>query len=536
MGRFNSKIILCNGIKLDKNYKNVLNYTTEQMLTLCNSNSHKVASSDSYSFIRSNRNSLVVDFTYNTCLQCNYMAFQNPDYSNKWFFAFIDDVIYTSDSATTINYTIDAWSTWFDNWTPNMCFVEREHTNDDSIGANLIPESLEHGEYVMAANYNKTDISSYPCICIEATKDIQVGTISGGGACNKIFSGVEKYLFKSDNNAEAWVHADKFIEKYASLSYVESIVGVYMIPETFTANARWFPLESGSDYKYGMVGNFYNNRVYDFADYTATTPSTLAGGYVPKNNKLYTFPYRYCLVSNNAGTEIPMHYEDFTNNLPVFQIEGAITPGCSIKMTPLNYKGIAKNYDEAIEAGKFPVCSWSSDMYTNWLTQTSLNRNLNMIGAVGLTAIGAGQMMTGNAGGISNAVSGLNGIKNIMVEKYEHSFMPPQAGGNLNSGDVNYALGICDYMFYHYSIKPEFARVIDDFFTRFGYQTNKVKVPNITGRTYWNYIKIGTSEELVNGNIPNNYVIEINGIAETGTTIWHNHDNIGNFSLNNSIA
>ena len=123
-----------------------------------------------------------------------------------------------------------------------------------------------------------------------------------------------------------------------------------------------------------------------------------------------------------------------------------------------------------------------------------------------------------------------------MVERYEHSFMPPQANGNMNSGDVNFALGICDFIFYHYSIKPEFARVIDDFFTRFGYQTNKVKVPNITGRTYWNYIKIGTSEELVNGNIPNNYVIEINGIAETGTTIWHNHDNIGNYSLNNTIA
>lgn len=69
-----------------------------------------------------------------------------------------------------------------------------------------------------------------------------------------------------------------------------------------------------------------------------------------------------------------------------------------------------------------------------------------------------------------------------------------------------------------------------------GYKTNRVKTPNITGRTYWNYIEIGSHEEFVHGNLPNNYLEVINNIARKGVTIWHNHDNIGNYSLNNTIV
>ena len=47
-----SKIRLCKGIKLDKTYNNVLNYSESNMLALCESNSHLVASANDYSFIR----------------------------------------------------------------------------------------------------------------------------------------------------------------------------------------------------------------------------------------------------------------------------------------------------------------------------------------------------------------------------------------------------------------------------------------------------------------------------------------------------
>ena len=48
----NSKIILAKGIKLDRNYNNVVNYTENQMLALLRSEGHFVKEKTDYSFIR----------------------------------------------------------------------------------------------------------------------------------------------------------------------------------------------------------------------------------------------------------------------------------------------------------------------------------------------------------------------------------------------------------------------------------------------------------------------------------------------------
>ena len=97
-------------------------------------------------------NAIYLEIPYGTALTANYLAFQNPDYSNKWFLAFIDSVEYIGDKNTKINITIDHLSTWFDYWTPKACFVTREHANTDVAGDNLIPESFEMGEYVVNGN------------------------------------------------------------------------------------------------------------------------------------------------------------------------------------------------------------------------------------------------------------------------------------------------------------------------------------------------------------------------------------------------
>lgn len=78
----NSQIILAQNINMDKQYTNVLSYSESQMLTLCREN--QVASANNYSFLRAT-GTILVEFSYAQCLQANYIAFQNPDYSNKWF-------------------------------------------------------------------------------------------------------------------------------------------------------------------------------------------------------------------------------------------------------------------------------------------------------------------------------------------------------------------------------------------------------------------------------------------------------------------
>ena len=80
------KVLLARDIKIDKGYKNVLDYSESQIVTLLNNN--LVASFTNCSFLRM-ENAIDVDLAYGTALQANYIGFQNPDYSNKWFSALL---------------------------------------------------------------------------------------------------------------------------------------------------------------------------------------------------------------------------------------------------------------------------------------------------------------------------------------------------------------------------------------------------------------------------------------------------------------
>lgn len=84
--------------------------------------------------------------------------------------------------------------------------------------------------------------------------------------------------------------------------------------------------------------------------------------------------------------------------------------------------------------------------------------------------------------------------------------------------------------FHKLRVKTECLKIIDDYFTRFGYAVKSLVMPNITGCRYWNYVEIGY------GEVPAKYMDVINNTCRRGVTIWHNHENIGNYSLNNTIV
>ena len=85
------------------------------------------------------------------------------------------------------------------------------------------------------------------------------------------------------------------------------------------------------------------------------------------------------------------------------------------------------------------------------------------------------------------------------------------------------------------SVRKEYAEQIDDYFSRYGYKVNEVKIPNIYGRKNFNFIEIGKDDCIGYGNIPSKYMEKINNICRQGVTIWHNHENLGNYNVNNPI-
>lgn len=109
-------------------------------------------------------------------------------------------------------------------------------------------------------------------------------------------------------------------------------------------------------------------------------------------------------------------------------------------------------------------------------------------------------------------------------------------GASSNTSDVSFATERTNITFRKMRAKTEFLKIIDDYFSRFGYAINETIVPNITGRRNWNYLEIGENENIGYGSVPSYFMSTINAACRRGVTIWHNHENLGNFSVDNSIV
>lgn len=521
----NSRIILAKNIHIDKQYTNVLDYSEEQMLNLCLEN--KVAEANNYSFIRANR-SINVAFSYNQCLQANYIAFQNPDYSNKWFFAWIDDVIYKGNNNTEITYTIDSWSTWFDYWQKKVCFINRQHVNNDTIGINTIPENLDVGEVVQESFDEMTfqvesDEPNFYFAINSTYNPITKKDFVGVNKINGILQGNWIFIFSVSNVGITYIN--NFLSDVNNDSKIESIKELYILPRFLVDTIGKEQLHKDSTF-----GDYYCYLLNE-SDSNVDLPiiinrTTSFKDFQPKNNKCFVYPYNYLLASNNIGNNIIYKYENFNindNDIDTIMLnaESSVSIGASVRLVPTNYKGIEKNYNETIPLAKFPTCSWASDAFINWLTNNAVNISTNIV------STGA-SIATGNIGSVAGNIAGLIG------QFYQASLLPSIQGGN-NNGDVNFSSGKNTFIIYHMRAKTEYLKIIDDYFTRFGYAIKKLELPNITGRKYWNYIEIGQNEEIGYGEVPSKFMDTINNACRRGVTIWHNHANVGNYSLDNSI-
>ena len=529
----NSKAILAKGIRLDRDYKNILDYSESSMLSLVTSK--QVATFNNCSFIR-NENAIDLEVAYGTALQADYLAFQNPNYSNKWFFAFIDKVEYKGERNTRIYYTVDVCSTWFDYWTAQKCWVIREHANTDNAGDNLVPENLEMGEFVN--NGSRINISGTGYYAFGL-----ISTAAPGDSTKYVYNNLGGVL--ASGRLFCFTYAAQFgnfVLKLSNEGKLDAISQAYLIPYAAIGgdlhlNPDFDPFGNTDEELYYRYKG--KNQPYT-SDTNISRPASL-NGYTPVNKKLLTAPFMSLVVSNSAGTVNNYAYEFFSDpSACKFTCEYVPVVGCSFIAIPRNYKGIDKNMNEMIVGPKFPALQWTGDVYTNWLTQNAVNIGIGIVSdGIGLVKsavnIGEGEVEKGVSGMESVGFS----IANQMAELYKHSLVPMSIRGSSNVGDVMSAARELNIYGYPMSITSQFAQRIDQFFTRYGYATNKLKYPNQTGRATFNYVQIAAGENIGypsgNFSVPPADMEIINNVYRAGVTVWHNHDNIGNFDLANGI-
>ena len=124
-------------------------------------------------------------------------------------------------------------------------------------------------------------------------------------------------------------------------------------------------------------------------------------------------------------------------------------------------------------------------------------------------------------------------IKANMLAIYQHSIQPPQTRGGTGGLGSNVALGIQNFFFYSMGITAQYAKMIDDYFSFYGYKVNSFEIPNTTSRTEWNYIQ--TIDCNIDGSFPDDHIAKIKALFNKGITIWHNPEHVNNYNLDNSI-
>lgn len=522
-----SKIYLAKNIKLDKNYKAVLNYSESQMLELITDTSNLVYYQANYQFIRET-NTIQIKAPYRDVCGANYMAFQNPDYSNKYFFAFIDNVKYLNENASEITYTVDIWTTWHDYWSAKTCFVVREHVTDDTVGANLIPEDVDTGDYVV--NSHLSDLYNNDMAVITAStvgpSDFESYDMSvyNGLPCPVVYC---RYDFSELNDLLS------FIEALNTAGKIDAMQNMFIAP-------KWLaPKNAGTHY----VAESNTVATVDLGISKITT----LDGYTPVNKKLLTHPFCYIILSNAVGqcATYKQEFWDVNNdNEMVVRMYGVLTSGCSIRAVPLEYKKDGTYFDEGIVVGKFSQLAWTNDLYTNWQTQNGIN----ILGipldakSTGMLS-GIGQIATGSIGKDARSIGGgIGTIIETMKADYQHSILPNQVEGNLNSGDVTNLMGANRLHAYRMTITYDYASRLDKYFTRMGYKVNAIKVPNMSHRQNYNYVQVASEENTAYPNNHNNICLpatalnDINTMFRNGVTIWNNHANFGDYSVSNNIT
>lgn len=492
----NTSLYICRGIPWNSDYSHVRLFASANA-----ANTYIISKAaytkTQYSYISKSKQ-IRVDGMADQYRDCNYIAWKNTGYSNKWFYGFITDVVYLADNTCLISFDYDIFQTWFYDTTVNPSYVEREHVNDDTIGANTVPENVVMGDPVNVASSNNYIPHKWYMYATQVFDEItQAGfaPIEPGATDNEV-SGYYKIPLTSR------AQASRLVDLYTRKGKLESLISMFALTDSSSASSS--------------------------ANYTIARP-TAFGDYTPKNNKLLCYPYNYSTLVL-AGSETPYRYEWFTDGVATFALKKPKYAGGSSYVFPVGYQkeSSATNafaLENSVPTGAYPTASFGANAFQNYLVQYGPQLAVGLIGQV--VNIGA-NIATGNA---DEAISAGVAIGQDIMDLRTHSLNSQTVAGTQSVAQLAYDTQLI-IRIVSKQILPEYAQIIDEYFTAFGYKVCRIKAPNITGRPSWNYVK--TIGAQVSGNIPEYAETALKAMLNNGVTFWHTND-VGNYSLNNSL-
>lgn len=484
-----------------------------------------------------------------TLLEYNYVMYRNTNYGSKWFYAYITDMTYINDNMTAITIKTDVWQTWCFGLSFKKSFVEREHVAIDTIGLHTVPENIQYGDYICNAEYNYNSGSGYDgdvvspkvYVCMQTTHNFGVSTTN-----EKIFNGIFQgaFVFAFKYNLAGLQDMQTVLMNLDALGKGDTVVSLFLVPTDISSwTSITIPLKDKDGNQTGTVGGYMPTASWTpkLMHLVNLTINTTIDGYTPKNKKLFVAPYNYIQVSNHVGGASEYNYEDFTTpSAPKFNIYGAFSQGCSIISTPMDYKktsstGTIQFVDFGVVGGKYPQLSWLSDYYLNWQAQNGVNLAVQATQSAlqfGLSTAGIATGRNTEAGFSINNL--LEDVTSIALQDRQAKLVPDNIKGNPSAGDVIFSMNQYGFSYRKMSIKSEYAKIIDNYFTMFGYKVNECKIPQFTSRSNWNYVK--TKGVAIEATMPQRDLQEIKDMFNAGITMWHNPATFLDYSQSNNIV
>jgi len=538
----NSTVRLLTGVPLDNTYAHTIYFadvSSQSTYFIGKTKAGCLFSNQSYQ--RHSKGVMRLQKSADDIYDCGYMMFQNTSFSTKWFYAFITNIEYVSNTVCEISYEIDDLQTWFFDVTLLQSFVEREHSATDVAGENIVPEPVNIGEYFISQKVGTDLFNDYCCILCSPYKriyvlgqykwlNIQSDMPVPPTSINHQLTSLFYTVVKSANDM------GQFLYELNDQGIAESIISIYPVPSAFVTNYSSGDVLSGVPAQQSFT-------------YYAQKPSTL-GSYTPKNKKLLTYPYNKFIISTSDGNMREYAFEFFTSDATGvrFNVYANLMENVSFKAVPVNYKERAFNYEENCLLTDFPLTGYITDSFKAWLAQNKTRLALQTVSGIaegGLGEVIAGsQMLTPVTKVVSKkgaemmakgydkmANNGARGVAGVLTDIISHGINRYHAGGSAD-GSLEMGMQLKDFTGYQYYVNPRNAAIIDDFFSVYGYATHRVKVPNRNVRPHWTYVK--TIDINVDSNAPADATSHICSIYDNGITFWKNASEVGNYALDNS--
>ena len=512
-----------------------------------------------FTYQRKERNYIAVPINAELLYNCNYLMFQNSNYANKWFYAYITDIQYVNPNTAWVFYQIDPFQTWLEQIQFKRSFVEREHTTRYENGVpviNTIEEGLNYGnEYKIVSDTSYKNYGDTVFILVTAKDYLHklpqglvrpfpedIGNVPQG-FFNYIFpislTGYRSWQYKG-TNLLSW--AEFYDKLNTEKSYIGKVVSLTLLD--------FVPLNVSVDNLNANITNMNNVTLYNARDDLGLTGSILyvkggtfstgelncgnkyAGFPTYAESKLLMYPYSYTKVTDMQGNEFDIKNEYITGQNLNFSVRGSIAPQAKTAYEVVNYKdktnllgGIINNNVSSMAIIDDYTTAYLQGNQNTLMTGAAVNAVSSVVGTVGNLALG------NVAGAVGSGVGGITEILQLNAKMKDIDNHPSNLRNQGNNYNFDFANRYTGIRVIKYTLTDEYRDTLTDYFKMFGYKVNRVKIPNLHTRQSWNYVK--TVDCTIVGNMPQDDLNSIKQMFNKGITLWHNTD-VGNYGLPNN--